>query len=146
MCLPEGYPTPFHSYTENRTSPQSLASCSMPVRTASKIAATDSGASTVTLQVPLPVQAPPQPPKAEVPVSAAVRVTDVPGGKLAVQVPMLPVAQLSPPELLVTVPAALPCTLTVRMKRHVVATTSNTPTSPTPVAPPEDARDDGGER
>jgi hypothetical protein len=73
---------------------------------AEKIAVTFSSEFIVTRQVPLPVQAPPQPLKVAPPVGVAVSITGVPLAKFTVQMD----PQLIPAGELVTVP--LPDTLT----------------------------------
>jgi hypothetical protein len=65
----------------------------------------------VTWQVPVPLQAPLQPPNVEPPVGVGVRVTTVLKAKLALQVP----GQLIPLGEELTVPAPLPVTATVRV-------------------------------
>ena len=62
-----------------------------------------------TTHAPVPVQAPVQPPKAELVLTASVSVTDVPLAKLAVQV----VGQLMPAGLLRIVPLPAPLSVTV---------------------------------
>ena len=71
---------------------------------------TDLAASIVTLQAPLPEQAPLQPVKAEPGDAVGVSVTIVPGGKPTVQV----APQFTPPGLEVTVPLPAPERETVR--------------------------------
>src|SRR3954453_19364138 len=66
----------------------------------------------VTVQAPVPLQAPDQPAKAEVGLAVADKVTAVPLGKLAVHVD----PQLMPAGLLVMVPAPLPALWTVNWK------------------------------
>jgi hypothetical protein len=67
-------------------------------------------ASIITVQLPVPLHAPPQPVKLDPAAGVAVRLTEVPGGKLALHV----APQLIPPGELVTVP--FPVSLTVRLK------------------------------
>jgi hypothetical protein len=75
-----------------------------------KVAVTDWAAFIVTVQLPVPVQAPPLHPAKVEPVAAlAVSVTLVPPPKLALHVP----GQLMPAGVLVTVPEPVPATLTV---------------------------------
>ena len=76
------------------------------------VAVTDCAALIVTVQVPVPLHAPPQPAKLEPEVAEAVSVTLVPCVKLAVQV----VPQLIPAGLELTVPAPLPFLVTLRPK------------------------------
>jgi hypothetical protein len=64
----------------------------------------------VTVHVPVPVHAPDQPAKVEVPLGLAVKVTTVPVAKLAAQV----APQLMPARDEVTVPSPEPALLTVR--------------------------------
>ncbi len=64
---------------------------------------------TATVQVPVPVQAPPQPVKTDPALARAVRSTLVPEVKVAEQV----APQLIPAGLLVTVPEPAPCGVTV---------------------------------
>ncbi len=71
----------------------------------------------VTVQVPVPVQAPLQPAKVEPLAAAALRVTEAPALNAAEQV----APQLMPVGLLVTVPLPLPALLTVRLKVEVGA-------------------------
>jgi hypothetical protein len=89
-----------------------------------KVAVTACAAFIVTLQVPVPEQAPLQPAKVEPVPGAAVSVTIVPLAKFAEQA----VGQLIPVGLLVTVPLPVPASDTVNVK---FATTDNT----TDVAP-----------
>jgi hypothetical protein len=79
----------------------------------------------VTMQVPVPLHAPPQPLKVQLLAGAAVSVTGVPGAKLALQV----VGQSIPPGELVTVP--LPVSLTVNELAALIANTV-----PRPAVPP----------
>ena len=74
-----------------------------------KVAPTVVLAVRVTTQAPVPVQAPVQPPKVELALTASVNVTRVPLAKLALQV----VGQLMPDGLLMTVPAPVPALCTV---------------------------------
>src|SRR5450755_2440839 len=77
--------------------------------TALNVAVTDFAALIVTLQVPVPVQAPLQPANVDPAATLAVSVTTVPLLKLALQVP----GQLIPVGLLVTVPVLVPASETV---------------------------------
>ena len=74
------------------------------------VAVTDLAADIVTLQAPAPLQAPPHPPKRDVPSGVAVSATTVPTSKLAEQVPL---EQLIPAGALVTVPPPEPVSVTV---------------------------------
>jgi hypothetical protein len=74
-----------------------------------KVAVTERAALIVTVQVPVPVQAPLQPVKVESVVGAAVKVTTVPAVNEAEQV----VPQEMPARLLVTVPLPAPALVTV---------------------------------
>ncbi len=74
-----------------------------------KVAVTARAAVMARLQVPVPVQAPLQPPKVEPLAAAAVRVTVVPLSKLALQVE----PQLTPVGEEVTVPLPVPVLVTV---------------------------------
>jgi len=67
----------------------------------------------VTLQAPVPEQAPPQPPKVDPALGLAVSVTSVFWGKLALQVPTPPGAHEMPAGEEVTAPAPLPVTVTL---------------------------------
>jgi hypothetical protein len=73
------------------------------------VAVTEALLVNVTLQAPVPVQAPDQPANVDVAFEAAVSVTTVPLVKLALQV----APQLIPAGLLVTVPAPVPALWTV---------------------------------
>ena len=73
------------------------------------VAVTEVLAEMVILHEPVPVQAPPHPPKVEVELAAWVRVMAVPEGKLALQVE----PQLMPEGLLVMVPPPPPELCTV---------------------------------
>ena len=77
-----------------------------------KVAVTDCAALMVTLQMPVPVQAPLQPAKLAPAAAVAVNVTTVPLLKFALQPP----GQLMPAGLLLTVPPAVPVRVTVRGK------------------------------
>jgi hypothetical protein len=77
-----------------------------------KVAATDLAASIVTLQAPVPVQAPLQPANVEPESGVAVRFTTVPLSKLAEHV----VPQEIPDGELATVPVPVPLFVTVRVK------------------------------
>src|SRR3954447_6858154 len=81
------------------------------VRLVVNVAVTERSVSSVTVQLPVPVQAPLQPPKVEPDAGAAVKVTVVPAVKEAEQ----EVPQLIPAGLLVTVPAPVPAFPTERM-------------------------------
>src|SRR5262252_3311058 len=83
----------------------------VPVTLVLKVAVTDWAADSETVQVPVPVQAPLQPPKVEPLAAAAVRVTEVPLAKLALHV----VPQLMPAGEEVTVPVPVPARVTVRL-------------------------------
>jgi hypothetical protein len=74
----------------------------------SNVAVTDVVLVGVTLQVPVPVQAPDQPVKVELAFGVAVSVTAVPLGKLALHV----VPQVMPAGELVTDPPPVPATAT----------------------------------
>jgi hypothetical protein len=74
-----------------------------------KVAATLCAEFIVTVQLPVPVQAPLQPAKVEVASAAAVNVTDDTGEYVAEHVE----PQLMPPTLLVTVPEPVPAFVTV---------------------------------
>lgn len=91
-------------------------SCSeiVTVRTAAaaKVAETEVFKVIVTVQVPVPPQAPPQPVKSELAPGLAVRVTTVPSAKVAAQV----AGQLIPAGELVTVPLPVPAVVTVSVK------------------------------
>src|SRR5258706_496386 len=76
---------------------------------ASKVAVTALALSMVTVQPPVPVQAPLQPANVEPPAAAAVKVTTVPELKLNAHV----APQSMPPTFEVTVPAPLPAFVTV---------------------------------
>jgi hypothetical protein len=82
-----------------------------------KVALTDCAEFMVTEQAPVPVQAPPQPAKADPAGAAGVSVTTVPCVKENVQVP----GQLIPAGALVIVPDPVPVVLTVRVKVGVGA-------------------------
>ena len=82
----------------------------MVLVTGLKVAVTDSAAFIVTVQLPVPVQAPLHPAKLEPGAALAARVTPVPPAKLALQVP----GQLMPAGVLATVPLPVPARLTVR--------------------------------
>jgi hypothetical protein len=84
-----------------------------------KVAVTACAAFIVTLQVPVPEQAPLQPANIEPVPGAAVNVTMVPLAKLAEQA----VGQLTPAGLLVTMPLPVPASVTVKLK---FATTDST--------------------
>ena len=71
----------------------------------------------VTMHVPAPEQAPPQPVKFEVDIGATISVTEVPGAKLAEQEPPHSI----PGGLLVTVPLPLPARFTESVKFEVPA-------------------------
>lgn len=73
-----------------------------------KVAVTPCGPFITTVQAPLPLQAPPQPPNVPPPVAVAVSVTELPLTKLPLHV----APQLIPAGVLVTVP--LPVLVTVR--------------------------------
>ena len=77
-----------------------------------KFALTDFAASMVTLQAPVPLQAPPQPAKVEPESGVAVKLTTVPLAKLAEHVG----PQEIPEGVLVTVPVPAPLLATVRVK------------------------------
>jgi hypothetical protein len=77
-----------------------------------KVALTDLAASIVTVQLPVPLQAPPHPANTEPEAGVGVRVTEVPWAKLAEQV----TPQLIPAGLLVRVPEPVPDLLTLRAK------------------------------
>jgi hypothetical protein len=77
-----------------------------------KVASTDLAASMVTLQAPVPVQAPLQPANVEPESAVAVRFTSVPLSKLAEHV----VPQEIPAGELATVPVPVPLFVTVRVK------------------------------
>ena len=74
-----------------------------------KVALTELAAFMVTLQVPVPLQAPPQPVKVEPEAGVAVRLTTVPLAKLAEQV----APQEIPAGELVTVPVPVPVSVTL---------------------------------
>lgn len=74
-----------------------------------KVAVTDVGTASTTVQAPVPEQAPVHPVKVELALAFAVSVTDVPDAKLALHVG----PQLSPDGLLVTVPTPDPAFNTV---------------------------------
>jgi hypothetical protein len=76
------------------------------------VAVTEASLVSVTLHVPVPVQAPDQPANVEVVFGAAVRVTMVPLVKVALQV----APQLIPAGLLVIVPPPVPALLAVNWK------------------------------
>jgi len=76
-----------------------------------KVAVTDWAVFMLTTQLPVPEQAPHQPPKVEPPAGDCVRVTLVPLGKLALQVE----PQLMPDGEDVTVPVPLPPFVTLRV-------------------------------
>jgi hypothetical protein len=78
----------------------------------------------VTVQVPVPLHAPPQLLKVQPLAGVAVSVTAVPGANLALQV----VGQSMPPGELVTVP--LPVSLTVNELAAFIANTVPTPAEP----------------
>jgi len=84
-----------------------------------KVAVTAFAALMVTLQVPVPEQAPLQPAKVDPADAAAVKVTTVPLLKLALQV----LGQTIPLGLLVTVPDPVPAGVTVNAKVDVVTVT-----------------------
>jgi hypothetical protein len=71
----------------------------------------------VTVHVPEPLQAPPQPTKTEPALGEAVKVTLVPAEKFAEQVV---VGQLMPAGLLITVPPPVPASATLRVNEVVV--------------------------
>jgi hypothetical protein len=77
-----------------------------------KVAVTDLAALMVTLQVPVPLQAPPQPANVEPEPATCVRVTTVPLLKFALHV----LGQLIPVGLLVIVPDPVPASVTERAK------------------------------
>jgi hypothetical protein len=80
------------------------------VSPSAKVAVTDLAADIVTVQVPVPVQAPDQPVNMEPVAGAAVSVTLVPGAYTAPHA----VPQLIPPTLEVTVPLPAPALATLR--------------------------------
>jgi hypothetical protein len=82
-----------------------------------KFAVTETSAFMVTMHVPVPEQAPPQPVKFEVDIGATISVTEVPGAKLAEQEPPHSI----PGGLLVTVPLPLPARFTESVKFEVPA-------------------------
>jgi hypothetical protein len=86
-----------------------------------KVAVTAASAASVTLQRPVPVQAPDQPAKVELPPDRAVNVTTVPSAKPALQVPgqEMPAGE----EVMVPVPLPDAVTLSVRPPRVKVAVT-----------------------
>ena len=75
------------------------------------VAVTDLAALIVTLQVPVPLQAPLQPAKVDPAAAAAVKVTTVPLLKFALQV----LGQVIPLGLLVTLPLPVPAKVTERV-------------------------------
>jgi hypothetical protein len=77
-----------------------------------KVAVTAASAESVTLQRPVPVQAPDQPPKMEAPPARAVSVTTLPSAKPALQVP----GQEMPEGEEVMVPVPPPAAVTVTMR------------------------------
>jgi hypothetical protein len=77
-----------------------------------KVAVTELSAESVTLQSPVPVQAPDQPPKVDAPPARAVSVTTAPSAKPALQVP----GQEMPAGDEVMVPVPPPAAVTVRLR------------------------------
>jgi hypothetical protein len=84
-----------------------------------KVAVTALAALMVTLQAPVPVQAPLQPAKVDPAAAVSVKVTTVPLAKLALQV----LGQVIPLGLLVTVPDPVPAGVTVNAKVDPVTVT-----------------------
>jgi hypothetical protein len=84
-----------------------------------KVAVTAASAASVTVQRPVPVQAPDQPPKVDDPPGRAVKVTTLPSAKPALQVPgqEMPAGE----EVMVPVPLPAAVTLSVRPPRVKVA-------------------------
>jgi len=80
----------------------------VPVTVLKKVAVTDCAAFIVTVQLPVPVQAPLHPAKLDPVAALATKVTLVPLGKFALQVP----GQLMPVGVLATVPDPLPANVT----------------------------------
>jgi len=87
-----------------------------------KVAVTDSAADMVTLQLPVPEQAPLQPANVDPAPAVSVRVTTVPLLKLALQV----LGQLMPLGLLLTEPVPVPATETERVSTVAVVTVTVT--------------------
>jgi len=109
------------------------------------VAVTVVSVSKSSVQVPVPVQPPDQPPNVEGETGLAVRVTAVPDGKLSTQLTFV-LEQVKPEVVLATTPVPLPEKLTVRTGSEPplpplplpVKQTTFTVISPVTIAPDED--------